>query len=224
MLGSYPLHLHLVGRAPDGTHIKGCVIMHSRLRAVTVHATQNLLVKDNIAWNITGHAYFLVSRRRCRLTVFVYSVPQEGVCCCVTEPLMFFVQTCQPRGHAPCLMEDGSEYDNALVQNLGVMVKAKDGGDREGSDSQEGISVFWITNVANRFERNVAAASDATGFWIHTRKEVRGPSRYLKRYHRLRPYLQHLGTFEGNAAHSIRACLEVESDNMVMRCRLNTSG
>ena len=168
VLGSYPLHLHLVGQAPAGTHIKGCVILHSKLRAVTVHATQNLLVKDNVAFNISGHAYFL---------------------------------------------EDGSEYENEIIHNLGVYIKAKDGGDREGSDSQAGISTFWITNVNNDFRDNVAAGSDATGFWIHTRLGVRGPSRSIARYNNLQPFKQHLRDFSGNTAHSIRSCMELESDN-----------
>ena len=38
-------------------------MLHSRLRAVTIHATQNVLVKDNVAFNITGHCYFLEDGR-----------------------------------------------------------------------------------------------------------------------------------------------------------------
>ena len=38
---------------------RGCAIHHSFNRAVTVHGVDNLLIKDNVAFNIMGHSFFL---------------------------------------------------------------------------------------------------------------------------------------------------------------------
>ena len=57
-LGRYPIHFHLNGDV-SGSYVKGCSIHHTFNRAVTVHAVDNLLVENNVAYNILGHAYFL---------------------------------------------------------------------------------------------------------------------------------------------------------------------
>lgn len=57
-LGRYPIHFHLNGNV-SGSYVKGCSIHHTFNRAVTVHAVDYLLVENNVAYNILGHAYFL---------------------------------------------------------------------------------------------------------------------------------------------------------------------
>ena len=57
-LGRYPIHFHLNGDV-TGSYVRGCAIHHTFNRAVTVHAVNNLLVENNVAYNIMGHAYFL---------------------------------------------------------------------------------------------------------------------------------------------------------------------
>ena len=57
-LGRYPIHFHLNGDV-TGSYVRGCSIHHTFNRAVTVHAVDNLLVENNVAYNILGHAYFL---------------------------------------------------------------------------------------------------------------------------------------------------------------------
>ena len=57
-LGRYPIHFHLNGDV-SGSYVRGCSIHHTFNRAVTVHAVDNLLVENNVAYNILGHAYFL---------------------------------------------------------------------------------------------------------------------------------------------------------------------
>ncbi|XP_063855726.1 fibrocystin-L-like isoform X2 [Scylla paramamosain] len=56
-LGRYPLHFHLAGDM-GGSYIRGCSIHHTYNRAVTMHATDNLLVEHNVAYNSMGHAIF----------------------------------------------------------------------------------------------------------------------------------------------------------------------
>ena len=57
-LGRYPIHFHLNGDV-TGSYVRGCSIHHTFNRAVTVHAVDHLLVENNVAYNILGHAYFL---------------------------------------------------------------------------------------------------------------------------------------------------------------------
>ena len=57
-LGRYPIHFHLNGDV-TGSYVRGCAIHHTFNRAVTIHAVNNLLVENNVAFNIMGHAYFL---------------------------------------------------------------------------------------------------------------------------------------------------------------------
>ena len=57
-LGRYPIHFHLNGDV-TGSYVRGCGIHHTFNRAVTVHGVNNLLVENNVAYNIMGHAYFL---------------------------------------------------------------------------------------------------------------------------------------------------------------------
>ena len=57
-LGRYPIHFHLNGDV-SRSYVRGCSIHHTFNRAVTVHAVNNLLVENNVAYNILGHAYFL---------------------------------------------------------------------------------------------------------------------------------------------------------------------
>jgi hypothetical protein len=60
-------------------------------------------------------------------------------------------------------LEDGVEMGNTISNNLVVMTLPKMGGIRIGSDGWGGISSYWITNVNNTFENNVAAGSYNTG-------------------------------------------------------------
>ena len=57
-LGRYPIHYHLNGNV-SGSYVRGCGIHHTFNRAVTVHAVDYLLIENNVAFNILGHAYFL---------------------------------------------------------------------------------------------------------------------------------------------------------------------
>ena len=56
-LGRYPIHFHLSGNV-SGSYVRGCAIHHTFNRAVTIHAVDYLLIENNVAYNILGHAYF----------------------------------------------------------------------------------------------------------------------------------------------------------------------
>merc|ERR1712176_20134 len=91
-------------------------------------------------------------------------------------------------GH--CYMtEDGVEHSNHFIRNLGVHIKKStrllsDASKRIETDDKP--SVFWMTNMENYFEGNVAAGSHRHGFWIETHfsMEGRGGSIYQRPDHK----------------------------------------
>jgi hypothetical protein len=58
VLGSYPLHYHLVGNCPT-CFIKDCTVERSFFRCFTLHQTHDALVTRNVAFNAWGHCYYL---------------------------------------------------------------------------------------------------------------------------------------------------------------------
>lgn len=58
VLRRYPVHFHLEGSAGD-SYLKRMSIHHSFNRCITIHGTDDLLVKDNVCFDHVGHGYFL---------------------------------------------------------------------------------------------------------------------------------------------------------------------
>ena len=56
--GRYPFHWHGVQNA-IGQYIKNSSIHHTFNRAITVHATNDVLVESNVAYDNLGHAFFM---------------------------------------------------------------------------------------------------------------------------------------------------------------------
>ena len=59
-LGRYSIHFHLSG-SMNGSYIRHCSIHHSFNRAITAHGVHDLLIEGNVAYDIMGHTYFVVS-------------------------------------------------------------------------------------------------------------------------------------------------------------------
>ncbi|HLI70617.1 MAG TPA: G8 domain-containing protein [Ktedonobacteraceae bacterium] len=57
-LARYPVHWHLA-RNEAGDYIENSSIDHSFNRCITIHGTDNVLVRDNVAFDTIGHCYFL---------------------------------------------------------------------------------------------------------------------------------------------------------------------
>ncbi|KAK3105830.1 hypothetical protein FSP39_006666, partial [Pinctada imbricata] len=60
--GKYPLHFHMCGDVsnyPSPPYIRDNSIHHSFARCITIHGTDGTLIKDNVAFDILGHCYFL---------------------------------------------------------------------------------------------------------------------------------------------------------------------
>ena len=181
-LARYPIHWHLVG---DGTgqYIRNASIHDTYNRRVTVHGTHNLQVQNNVTFNTVGHCFFL---------------------------------------------EDGIEHGNQFVKNLAIQTKchtskpcdptdlgpfgaSPDGLNfkTEGQNSKEvlipsdnTVSSFWITNPDNTYRDNVAAGSDATGFWLAFPEHPTGAFDGTDQSKNAWPRRTKLREFKGNVAHS----------------------
>ncbi|ASD63315.1 G8 domain-containing protein [Bdellovibrio bacteriovorus] len=57
-MARYPFHWHRVGDA-SGQYIKNSSIHHSFQRCITVHATNNTVVENNVCYDHYGHGFFL---------------------------------------------------------------------------------------------------------------------------------------------------------------------
>ena len=55
----YPFHWHLAAAVPVGTYLRASSIEDSLFRGVTIHGTQYAVVEDVVAYNISGHCWFL---------------------------------------------------------------------------------------------------------------------------------------------------------------------
>jgi cell migration-inducing and hyaluronan-binding protein len=178
-LARYPIHWHLIGDA-QGQYIKNSAIHDTYSRCVTVHGTNYLDVENNVTYNNIGHCFFL---------------------------------------------EDAVEHDNQFVHNLGILTKCHPdapcvatnlaaagesrppGGNGQNAKdvlipSDNTAATFWITNPDNIYRDNVAAGSDATGFWMslpeHPTGKFEGTEISANTWPRRTPFRE----FKGNVAHS----------------------
>jgi len=184
-LARYPIHWHLVGDA-DGQYIKNSAIHDTYNRCVTVHGTNNLQIENNVTYNTVGHCFFL---------------------------------------------EDGIEHGNQFVRNLGIQTKCHTSkpcvptnlaaaGEMENFDERQAVrmngqqsedvllpsdntvATFWITNPDNVYRDNVAAGSDANGFWLSLPEHPNGQFLGTEISANTWPRRMNIREFKGNVAHS----------------------
>lgn len=99
------------------------------------------------------------------------------------------------------LLEDGGEWDNKFLYNLGAVTKRPETIIRPQESDRVTPTTFWMTTMTNHFIGNVAAGSANIGFWFETM--LREPSRSLPANHGIRSTRSlPLGTFDDNVAHS----------------------
>lgn len=98
-------------------------------------------------------------------------------------------------------LEDGAETGNVLGGNLGLLTRAPAGEDALlASDLTP--ATFWITNPDNVLRGNVAAGSEAFGFWYALPEHPTGHSASPRNDERVWPRRTPLGEFRDNVAHS----------------------
>jgi cell migration-inducing and hyaluronan-binding protein len=184
-LARYPIHWHLIGDA-KGQYIRNAAIHDTYNRCVTVHGTNFLRVENNVTYNTVGHCFFL---------------------------------------------EDGIEHGNEYIRNLAIQTKCHTSkpcvptnlaaaGERADYTNRQAVrengqaskdvllpsdntaASFWITNPDNTYRDNVAAGSDANGFWMslpeHPNGKFEGTEISKATWPRRTPFRE----FKGNVAHS----------------------
>jgi len=183
-LARYPIHWHLVGDGGQGQYIRNAAIHDTFNRCVTVHGTNDLRVENNVTYNIVGHCFF---------------------------------------------MEDGIEHGNEFINNLAIQVKCHPTNPCEPTNlaatgeyteerqaigprgqrspnvllpSDNTVAAYWITNPDNTYIGNVAAGTDANGFWMslgeHPNGAFEGSQDSLNTWPRRTKFRE----FRGNLAHS----------------------
>ena len=175
-LARYPMHWHIVGDA-KGQYFENSSIHDTYSRCLTVHGTNDLLIENNVTYNNVGHCFFL---------------------------------------------EDGIEHGNQIVHNLAILTKCHpDGKPCEPTDltlahqsnagqsakdilipSDNTASSFWITNPDNSYRDNVAAGSEAIGFWFALPQHPTGAFLGKEGSDKIWPRRTRLREFSGNTAHS----------------------
>src|SRR6188768_475732 len=182
-LARYPIHWHLGGDG-KGQYIRNAAIHDTYNRCVTVHGTNDLQVENNVTYNTVGHCFFL---------------------------------------------EDGIEHGNQFVHNLAIQTKCHTSKPCEptnlaaaGEATQERqasgprgqqskdvllpsdntVSSYWITNPDNTYRDNVAAGSDANGFWMSLPEHPNGAFQDSDASKATWPRRTPFREFKGNVAHS----------------------
>ena len=180
-LARYPIHWHLIGDA-QGQYIKNSAIHDTYSRCVTVHGTNYVDIENNVTYNNIGHCFFLEDAVE-HGNQFVHNL---GILtkCHPDAP-------CVPTNLGPFGSEGGKNFDTAGQNAKDILIP-----------SDNTASTFWITNPDNIYRDNVAAGSDATGFWFalpeHPTGKFEGTEISAKTWPRRTPVRE----FKGNTAHS----------------------
>jgi len=176
-LARYPIHWHLIGDA-KGQYIKNSAVHDTYSRCVTVHGTNYLDVENNVTYNNIGHCFFLEDAVE-HGNQFIHN--------------LVILTKCHP--DSPC-----------SPTNLAASGEKRVPGGQTAKDillpSDNTAASFWITNPDNIYRDNVAAGSDANGFWMslpeHGVGKFEGTEIAAKTWPRRTPFKE----FSGNVAHS----------------------
>src|SRR6187402_1246922 len=181
-LARYPIHWHLVGEG-KGQFIKNAAIHDTYNRCVTVHGTNNLQVENNVTYNTVGHCFFLEDGIETG-NQYVRNLAIQTKCH-TSKP-------CDPTNLAPFgSSADGLNFKTTGQDSKDVLIP-----------SDNTVSSFWITNPDNVYRDNVAAGSDATGFWLAFPEHPTGKFEGTDISKATWPRRTKLREFKGNVAHS----------------------
>ncbi|MCA8950549.1 MAG: right-handed parallel beta-helix repeat-containing protein [Planctomycetes bacterium] len=149
-LGRYPLHFHLCGdmangvAGPRGT-VTGCSFHDCFHRALSIHGTHRVEVRDCVAWEIFGHAFFLEDGDE------TGNLFENNLGMNIRTP------TPDPAFTPNQLLGSAMTWPGASTLPPGAAFKFFRYHDQN-------PAVFWISNYANSFVGNVALGSEAYGF------------------------------------------------------------
>jgi hypothetical protein len=180
-LARYPIHWHLIGEG-KGQYIRNAAIHDTYNRCVTVHGTNNLQIENNVTYNNVGHCFFLEDGIETG-NQFVRNLAIQTKCH-TSKP-------CDPTNLAPFGATAGTNFNTTGQDAKDVLIP-----------SDNTVSSFWITNPDNSYRDNVAAGSDATGFWFAFPEHPTGAFEGTDISKNTWPRRTKFREFKGNVAHS----------------------
>jgi len=181
-LARYPIHWHLVGEG-KGQYIENSSIHDTYSRCVTIHGTNDVRVQNNVTYNTVGHCFFLEDAVETG-NQFVHNLGMMTKCHPDGKP-------CEPTNLGPFGAEGGKNFDLAGQSAKDVLIP-----------SDNTASTFWITNPDNIYVDNVAAGSEATGFWFAFPEHPTGAFAGTDISKATWPRRTRVREFKGNTAHS----------------------
>jgi cell migration-inducing and hyaluronan-binding protein len=181
-LARYPIHWHLDGEG-QGQYIANSSIHNTYSRCVTVHGTNDVRVQNNVTYNTVGHCFFLEDAIETG-NQFVHNLGMMTKCHPDGKP-------CAPTNLGPFGSEGGKNFDLAGQSAKDVLIP-----------SDNTASTFWITNPDNIYRDNVAAGSEATGFWFALPQHPTGAYQGTDVSKATWPRRTRVREFKGNTAHS----------------------
>src|SRR5271154_753928 len=181
-LARYPIHWHLVGEG-KGQYIENSAIHDTYSRCVTVHGTNNVRVENNVTYNTVGHCFFLEDGVETG-NQFIHNLGMMTKCHPDGKP-------CVPTNLGPFGSEGGENFDLAGQSAKDILIP-----------SDNTASTFWVTNPDNIYRDNVAAGSEATGFWFALPQHPTGAFEGMDVSKATWPRRMRVREFKGNTAHS----------------------
>ncbi|MGZ3343949.1 MAG: hypothetical protein ACXU82_04900, partial [Caulobacteraceae bacterium] len=178
-LARYPIHWHIEGDG-KGQYIENSAIHDTYSRCVTVHGTNNLLIKNNVTYNTVGHCYFMEDAVETG-NQFLHNLAMMTKCHPDGKP-------CVPTNLGPA----GSAGARANGQSAKDVLLPSD----------NTASSFWITNPDNIYRDNVAAGSEEVGFWFALPEHPTGAFLNQPGSDKIWPRRTAVREFVGNTAHS----------------------
>lgn len=181
-LARYPIHWHIDGEG-QGQYIANSSIHDTYSRCVTVHGTNDVRVENNVTYNTVGHCFFLEDAVETG-NQFVHNLGMMTKCHPDGKP-------CVPTNLGPFGPAGGKNFNTDGQNAKDILIP-----------SDNTASTFWITNPDNVFRDNVAAGSEATGFWFAEPEHPTGAFAGTDAAKATWPRRIRLREFKGNTAHS----------------------
>jgi len=155
--GRYPVHFHLMRKAPPDTFAKDNSVHDSMTRWYTIHGTEGVTLARNVGYKSIGHGYYI----------------EDG-----TEINNKFYSNIGIFARAAIKNEQNPR------QVPGILGRSQPGRENQAdvpyNSDIANPAVFWITNGWNDFEYNMAAGAGACGacYWLIP-TGISGPSQNM---------------------------------------------
>ena len=183
-LARYPIHWHLVGDTGKGQYVRNAAIHDTFNRCVTVHGTNFLRVENNVTYNTVGHCFFMEDGIE-HSNEFVHNLAIQTKC----------------HTSKPCEPTNLAAAGESTVERQAIGPRGQQSTDVL-LPSDNTVSSYWITNPDNTYRDNVAAGSDANGFWMSLPEHPNGAFQDSDASKATWPRRTHFREFKGNIAHS----------------------